>query len=57
MTPEELEAYQKQLEEEMNHAPGRKARKAEESAEDLEYSQRTAEQGDWTLMPDNQDNK
>ena len=56
MTPEELEAYQKQLEE-MNHAPGRKARKAEESAEDLEYSQRTAEQGDWTLMPDNQDSK
>ena len=57
MTPEELEAYQKQLEEEMNHAPGRKARKAEESAEDLEYSQRIAEQGEWTLMPNNQDNK
>jgi hypothetical protein len=52
-----LEAYQKQLEEEMNQVPGRKARKAEESAENLEYSQRTAEQGEWTLMPNNQDNK
>ena len=41
MTPEELTAYKKQLEEEMTQAPGRKARKAEESAENLEYSQRT----------------
>ena len=41
MTPEEPAAYKKQLEEEMTQAPGRKARKAEESAENLEYSQRT----------------
>ena len=48
MTPEELVTYQKQQEEEMNQAPGRKSRKAEESAENLEYAQRTAEQEEWT---------
>ena len=48
MTPEEFANYQKQQEEEMNQAPGRKSRKAEESAENLEYAQRTAEQEEWT---------
>ena len=48
MTPEEFVNYQKQQEEEMNQAPGRKYRKAEESAENLEYAQRTAEQEEWT---------
>lgn len=57
MTPEEMANYLKQQEEEMKATPGRKSRKAEDTAEDLEYNQRNPEQEGWSVVTATQSNE